>query len=95
MLTGGADAYYFTFKKVADSAEGRCRDIILDFTRAQGDKIDFAAIDANTHVAGNNAFHFIGAAAFITSPVSSAAQAASSGPTSLAMRSRTSKSTST
>jgi hypothetical protein len=38
--------------------------MILDFTRAQGDKIDLAAIDANTHVAGNNAFHFIGAAAF-------------------------------
>ena len=64
MLTGGADADHFIFKTVADSVKGAARDMILDFTRAQADKIDLAAIDANTQVAGNNTFHFIGAAGF-------------------------------
>jgi serralysin len=44
--------------------KGGNRDQILDFVRAQGDKIDLAGIDAKTHTAHNNAFHFIGAAAF-------------------------------
>jgi hypothetical protein len=32
----------------------------VDFSRAQGDKIDLAAIDASTAAAGNQAFSFIG-----------------------------------
>jgi hypothetical protein len=40
------------------------RDTLMDFSSAQGDKVDLSTIDANTTVAGNQAFVFIGAAAF-------------------------------
>jgi Ca2+-binding RTX toxin-like protein len=63
-LTGGADADRFEFKSVNDSQMATGRDKIMDFTRAQGDKVHLAAIDANTTVAGNQAFKFIGKAAF-------------------------------
>jgi serralysin len=36
----------------------------MDFNRGQGDDIWLNAIDANTKVAGNQAFTFIGSAAF-------------------------------
>jgi hypothetical protein len=36
----------------------------MDFNHAQADKIDVSAIDANSGVAGNQAFAFISAAAF-------------------------------
>ena len=37
---------------------------IADFTRSEGDKIDFRSYDANVNVAGVNPFDFIGTAAF-------------------------------
>ena len=40
---------------------GANADVITDFSHAQGDEIDLTAIDANTVVAGNQAFSFIGA----------------------------------
>jgi len=43
---------------------GASADRITDFTRAQGDKIDLAGIDANTGAAGNQAFGFIGSGLF-------------------------------
>jgi Ca2+-binding RTX toxin-like protein len=64
LLTGGGDADHFDFNTLTDSVKGANRDQILDFVRAQGDKIDLSTIDAKTHTAHNNAFHFIGAAAF-------------------------------
>ncbi len=44
------------------SAAGRDR--IADFRQSQGDEIDLSAIDANSAVAGNNAFTFVGAGPF-------------------------------
>ncbi|WP_342238053.1 calcium-binding protein [Inquilinus sp. OTU3971] len=63
-LTGGAggDRYYFT--ALADSVVGANADVITDFSHAQGDRIDLAAIDARFTVANNQAFSFIGTAAF-------------------------------
>lgn len=59
----GNDTYgYFA---TSESAAGVNKDILLDFTRGF-DKIDLSAIDANISVAaaGNQAFNFIGTAAF-------------------------------
>ena len=39
-------------------------DVITDFSRAQGDKIDLSTLDANLEVSGNQEFRFIGAAPF-------------------------------
>ena len=63
-LTGGAGADRFQFTAVGDSVVGANADRITDFSRAQGDKIDLAGIDANTAVAGDQAFSFIGSGAF-------------------------------
>ncbi len=59
-LTGGPDADRFKFNAVAETGiTAITRDIIVDFNRSQGDKIDLSAIDANTAVLGNNAFSAI------------------------------------
>jgi Ca2+-binding RTX toxin-like protein len=63
VLTGGAGADTFVFKAVQDSTPGH-EDQITDFSSAQGDHINLAGIDANTQVAGDQAFGFIGDAAF-------------------------------
>jgi len=59
---GGADR--FIFASAADSPAGGAMDIILDFDRVEGDKIDLSLIDANGGAAGNGAFTFIGGNAF-------------------------------
>jgi len=63
-LTGGAGNDIFDFNTVAEIGNtGLTRDQIIDF--AQGsDSINLATIDANTTLAGNQAFTFIAAAAF-------------------------------
>ncbi|WP_311788773.1 Calx-beta domain-containing protein [Ferirhizobium litorale] len=64
-LYGGNGPDMFIFKALGESkvaASGR--DSIFDFNRGQGDVVDLVAIDANTKVAGNQAFDFIGTAAF-------------------------------
>lgn len=64
-LNGGAGADTFIFKSIKDStlaASGR--DSIFDFNGKDGDRIDISAIDANTKLAGNQDFSFIGKAAF-------------------------------
>lgn len=63
-LTGGAGADVFRFLALSDSAVGGNRDRIIDFRRSESDIIDVSAIDANTRVAGDQAFSFIGTAAF-------------------------------
>jgi Ca2+-binding RTX toxin-like protein len=55
----GADRYYFM--ALGDSVVGANADVIADFSHGQADRIDLTAIDANTAVAGNQAFSFIGA----------------------------------
>jgi hypothetical protein len=51
------------FNALSDSVVGANRDRIQDFT-PDTDHIDLSAIDANTTVAGKQAFNFIGNAAF-------------------------------
>jgi Ca2+-binding RTX toxin-like protein len=63
-LTGGAQADRFIFNSITESRSGGGRDTIVDFNHAQGDRIQLSAIDANTKLAGNQAFSFIGTAAF-------------------------------
>jgi Ca2+-binding RTX toxin-like protein len=63
VLWGGADADTFTFGWVAESPGGVGRDRIMDLQRGT-DLIDLSRIDANALAAGNQAFQFIGTAAF-------------------------------
>jgi Ca2+-binding RTX toxin-like protein len=56
-LTGGTGADKFKFATVAETGiTVTTRDTITDFKHSQHDKIDLSSIDANTVVAGNNAF---------------------------------------
>ncbi|WP_343714260.1 hypothetical protein [Inquilinus sp.] len=57
---GGAGADRFGLAAAGHSAVGANADRIADFNRAEGDRIDLAAVDANTLAAGNQAFTFIG-----------------------------------
>jgi hypothetical protein len=49
---------------LADSVVGTNRDVISAFSQAEGDRIDLAAIDANSRLSGDQAFFFIGSASF-------------------------------
>lgn len=61
--SGGGDRFVFT--ATTDSTYSSAgRDVIYDFSYAAGDRIDLTLIDANTQVAGNQAFAYIGTAAF-------------------------------
>lgn len=60
---GGADTFVYRGRAEAP-VNAQAIDLIDDFTRAQGDKVDLSAIDANTGLAGNQAFRFIGGGAF-------------------------------
>ncbi|HEX8379571.1 MAG TPA: M10 family metallopeptidase C-terminal domain-containing protein, partial [Allosphingosinicella sp.] len=59
--TGGAGNDVFRYNSVAESNSTE-RDGIQDFN--SGDLIDLSRIDANTLVAGDQAFNFVGNAAF-------------------------------
>lgn len=61
-LTGGAGADIFQFDSVSDIGFGV--ETIVDFSSAQGDRIDLRGIDANLSVGGDQAFTFIGEALF-------------------------------
>jgi Ca2+-binding RTX toxin-like protein len=62
LLIGGADPDSFVFTSVADSPAAT-PDVIGDFVEVGDvDFIDLSAIDANTLVAGNQAFTFVGLA---------------------------------
>ena len=61
VMNGGAGADLFVYDNA--SADGS-RDVIEQFSRADGDKIDLSAIDANPNAAGNQAFTFVGSNAF-------------------------------
>ncbi|MCJ8057316.1 M10 family metallopeptidase C-terminal domain-containing protein [Shinella curvata] len=62
-LYGGTGADTFVFLTAAESRVS-IRDIIYDFSRVGGDKIDLSAIDARTAMSGNQAFTFIGSDLF-------------------------------
>ncbi|MFA7587262.1 MAG: calcium-binding protein, partial [Novosphingobium sp.] len=64
-LTGGAGADRFLFDDGDfGGATSATADQIIDFSQAQGDRIDLAFVDANSGLAGDQAFAFIGTAAF-------------------------------
>lgn len=63
VLTGGAGADTFLFAAVTDSRNSSGRDTITDFT-SKLDKIDLRSIDASTRTSGDQAFSYIGSAAF-------------------------------
>ena len=65
-LKGGLGADTFVWESLLDFG-GKVisqADRIMDFVGADGDKIDLSAIDANTNSLGDDAFSFIGGAAF-------------------------------
>ncbi len=62
-LIGGSGADRFVYGATNHSNAANM-DIIQDFSRSQGDRISLSAIDANGNLAGDQAFTFIGSAAF-------------------------------
>jgi Ca2+-binding RTX toxin-like protein len=58
---GGADRFDYNFR---DDSLRNAPDLIQDFSRTQGDRIDLAGIDARANVVGNQTFNFIGQAQF-------------------------------
>jgi Ca2+-binding RTX toxin-like protein len=64
-LAGGLGADIFALLALSDSTVATSgRDTIRDFSVLEGDLIGLSALDANTALAGDQAFTFIGAAAF-------------------------------
>jgi len=63
-LTGGTGADTFEYDAIGESTANAQRDRIMDFVSADGDRIDLLTIDANTTTGGNQAFAFIGTAAY-------------------------------
>ena len=68
VMTGGGGFERFDFNSAGESLPGLFnRDVITDFVGNgifAGDVIDVSTIDANVLLLGNQAFNFIGAAAF-------------------------------
>ncbi|MHB0777064.1 cellulose binding domain-containing protein [Halomonas sp. WWR20] len=62
-LTGGAGADTFIYLSTFESSPLE-PDVILDFSRPQGDKIDLSGIDANLGIEANQAFTWLGEAGF-------------------------------
>ncbi|TAN46502.1 MAG: calcium-binding protein [Methylococcaceae bacterium] len=62
-LTGGSGADRFDFNVVADSSGG-VMDVVRDFNRNDGDKIDLAGIDANIARPGDQSFTLLDGGAF-------------------------------
>jgi Ca2+-binding RTX toxin-like protein len=62
-LTGGSGADTFIFNSTSHSKGTSNIDRIVDFVQGQ-DRIDLSVIDASTALIGNDAFNFIGNAAF-------------------------------
>jgi Ca2+-binding RTX toxin-like protein len=64
VLTGGISGDFFAFNAINETGiTAGTRDLITDFLQAS-DRIHLANIDANTVLGGDQAFSFIGAAAF-------------------------------
>ena len=63
-LTGGAGAERFVFLDGETAATWSGADVITDLSQAEGDLIRLKAIDADTTLAGDQRFMFIGGGAF-------------------------------
>lgn len=66
-LTGGGGADTFVFRSVDDSRNA-AYDLIIDFSRAQSDRIDLSGIDTDLDTASDQAFSFEGGAFNVTGP---------------------------
>ena len=69
IMDGGAGNDRFIYGSFSERLDGTDRDTILDFIGAGagiGDQINLGAIDANSLVAGDQAFTYIGSASFST-----------------------------
>ncbi len=66
VLWGGASADQFLFASTLDFAPAATPDTIGDFSHAQADKISLKAIDPDAVTIGDQAFSFVGSAAFTT-----------------------------
>jgi len=63
-MTGGANADTFVWIRTGESGvAGNEADVITDFDRTAGDRIDVSTVDANEGIAGNQAFTFVGTGA--------------------------------
>lgn len=63
ILTGGAGSDYFVFDKTTESGiTSTTRDVIKDFSKSQGDKIDLKTIDAKAGGTSNDDFSFLSSA---------------------------------
>lgn len=62
-LIGGAGADTFQFKSILESTAA-APDLVVDFSRSQGDVFDVSMIDFNAHIAGKQSATFIGDGAF-------------------------------
>ncbi len=65
-MTGGsaADVFVFSNEAVSDAVSKVTADRITDFSHAERDRIDLRGIDANSLITGDQAFTFLGTAAF-------------------------------
>jgi Ca2+-binding RTX toxin-like protein len=64
MLYGGTGRDLFIFASAADTTDGVLHDHIIDFSSAEGDRIDLSGIDANSLDAGNQTFAYLDSAFF-------------------------------
>jgi Ca2+-binding RTX toxin-like protein len=68
-MTGGPGADTFMFEATEETGTTTVTaDTIYDFNFAEGDRIGLGGIDADVYAAGNQAFRFIGTAAFSGTP---------------------------
>jgi Ca2+-binding RTX toxin-like protein len=63
-LTGGVGADRFVFSSLSELGKDGAGDVILDFSRLQGDKIDLSKLDANALTPLFNKFSFVDAGDF-------------------------------
>jgi serralysin len=69
VMFGDAGADTFVWKSADETGlTNATADIVRDFNRAQGDRIDLSMIDADVYGSGNQAFTFIGTGAFSGTP---------------------------
>ena len=68
-MTGGADPDFFVWESAPEAGlDASTADVVTDFNFAEGDRLDLGSIDADAYAAGNQAFTFIGTAAFSGTP---------------------------
>lgn len=79
ILLGGRGADVFLYRSVNESNR-RDPDEIMDFSAAEGDRIHLGAIDADTTIARNQAFTFIGEAEFTLGVAGTLRYQAAEGP---------------